>query len=312
MPRLTSQRVQSAPVESGPLRESLPRHAFERIRHFFLFCFYVELTCDYVETLHGIKFNPLHVTTHCATHQVDSGTRLKSGAPLNKKSKQPLEESTTGHSRMDAAHFNNLGLTADFLRRLDRLGDDDEMVSELRSRCIDMCRNTRLLPQAINLGPDKVIDRIHETVRLRTFDASATEPCISVTNIRLYLDMAVSALKIMTDRKAHEPTLQATGDLYIEGLTRAESELARTLYDEVDGMVTAINRHVAQMLADQKQLKGGGAKKRSLSTMQNAPTVSTSTGSSPRRIIRAKRMSRAKPPSPGVEDIFSNSFYADM
>ncbi|RON08927.1 hypothetical protein BK659_11800 [Pseudomonas brassicacearum] len=308
--RKASDRAEYAPLESGTLDDALRRHSAERIRHFFLFCFYVEVTCDYLSTIHGETFEPTSVITDHATHQVDTGVRDSKRGKLELDSQTPADLQVTGWGSMDAAHFNNLGLKDNFLQKGKQLGEYDPMVSDLLSRCVDTCRNTRWLPQAINLGPDKVIDIVHRVVHIQTLSPTSAAPCASLTNIRLYIDMAISMLKNMADKKADKNTLKKTEEYYRLGLTDIEYKLLLTIEDEVIAIVRSINTHLLKLAMDSNS--PANAQQINWSAIPKAKSwfAETTKPKAPRKIVRAKRMGQAVAASQNIE-IFDKSFYIE-
>lgn len=103
--RTKKDRIRSTPLLGGTLQNASADHAYERIRHCFLFCFYVEITCDYLNTLYGTTHDPATVIADSATHQIDEGYKNLKADEFDKSSSAPQDLSITGYSKMDAAHF---------------------------------------------------------------------------------------------------------------------------------------------------------------------------------------------------------------
>ncbi len=168
----------SAVVLAGTLRQAIVGHTKERIRHFFLFLYTFRILMHVLKLPDGEWAGLVEVK---ATHQVDTGMRRDEGwdQVFAKTDGSMLDLSATAFRRMDAAHFCNLGLKP----RLAALcsGSGDARAEPLLVSLKLICGNTRLMPQRINIGPDRVIDRLHgdlcmEFLREMGKGASAISP----------------------------------------------------------------------------------------------------------------------------------------
>lgn len=253
-----------APVLSGALEHTLPEHVKMRAFHFFMFCTTVQLICDVLEaTQGGSRFLPPQVIELHATHQGGTGYRMKTMEPFNKHSKSMATEQGTGAASMDAAHFNNLGLKPAFLSWLDTLIGNSvapfaAMLEQLRDDCVTYCADTRLLPQRINLVPDKIIDEVHRKIAMYVFrdcaapsssstatysPSSNPHPCLSQDNIDRYVDIANNDIesKYSADEKKnlHPDYMLAT--LYKPGLAELKVNLYNGMRPGIEGVIYDIN-----------------------------------------------------------------------
>ncbi|WP_144403298.1 hypothetical protein [Pseudomonas sp. StFLB209] len=252
--RQMSDRSPTAPMESGALNMLLLRHSADRMRYYFMFCFHIKIACDYLAEVHGEFIDPNSAIVDHATHQVDTGARLKTGNPFEKDSVQPDDLSATGWDSMDAAHMNNLGLAKGFTSTCERLGTYDPIMNELYSRCVSFCRDTRWLPQPINLGPDKVIDQVHRNMHHHTFSNASNTPCITSANITLYCDTAKSMLDTFAlKKKTVHNTLAEAAENYKKGISILQPILLVELEREVAEFTRDINRALKDQAIDARK-----------------------------------------------------------
>jgi hypothetical protein len=243
-PRTLQQRNEFGALFSGDLESALQRHGADRILHFFYFCFYVELTCDYLTRL-KFPISPREAITDHATHQVDKGTRSSTIQKLEVYSLSPADLRVTGHGSMDAAHTNNLGLSRDFVKLCERNSASDPVVYKLYGYCKDLCSNTTLLPQSINLGPDKVIDKIHRDMCNHIFSPLSTRPRIKESDVKLYGELADYRLRVMQQKKEEKTTLAATAEYYLAGIDSVIDKVIGMVGLEATEIIFALNAHLS-------------------------------------------------------------------
>ncbi|WP_172329310.1 hypothetical protein [Mangrovicoccus sp. HB161399] len=147
-----------AVVLAGTLREAIVGHTKERIRHFFLFLYTFRILMHVLKLPAGDWAGLVAVA---ATHQVDAGLRRDEGwdQVFAKTDGSMLDLPATAFRKVDAAHYCNLGLAP----RLAGLcsASEDVRAEPLLNALKLICGNTRLMPQRINIGPDRVIDKLH-------------------------------------------------------------------------------------------------------------------------------------------------------
>ncbi|MWK56228.1 hypothetical protein GO594_09605 [Pseudomonas otitidis] len=258
--RRKTPRNQYTPLLSGDVQNAMASHAFERIRHCLLFCFYVELTCDYLNTVYQTNLDPRTAIEDSATHQIDVGYRNKKAQDFDESASSIIGMSITGYKAMDAAHFNNLGLNGSFTSTLFKYSKIDPMVSTLKSYCETMCGNTRLLPKCINIGPDKAVDSAQSKFKNTLFTDEEhpliSGPCISIKSVSHYMTLANSELEKYEKRYESENKLALSLSIkgYIHGFARAGAAekkrrgnyLINELRDEVQEVVQQVNKHLSQ------------------------------------------------------------------
>lgn len=199
MTRIHSDPSEFAVVISGSLEDELRRHAYERCRHFFLYLFYYKALID---RLNGPPYNagigPTALLYVNATHQIDTGFRSDDAEYYGFDATDPavVKKSATACGKMDAAHFCNLGIQAGYQNKIAGLASGDVKLFCFYECLKTICGNTRLLPQRVNIGPDKRIDAFHGD--LATEILKSGKPVISITNLKAYLQ---GATERMTDYK---------------------------------------------------------------------------------------------------------------
>lgn len=186
---------------SGSLKDVLREHAYERCRHFFLYVFTVKALTDYVNATHAANLGPTDALYVNATHQVDTGLRSADVEYYGFDAKDPnvVNQSATSCVRMDAAHFCNLGVTHTCQSAFGRLAGDP-VVSHLFEALKTICGNTRQLPQRVNIGPDKIIDKFHG--ELATTILGSGKAPVSLTRLQEYLTGADKAMKEYEDKQS--------------------------------------------------------------------------------------------------------------
>lgn len=201
MSRYHTDRTETAPTISGDLKDALRAHAYERCRHFFSYVYTARLLADYVNARYGLSIKPTDVPEHKATEQVDSGLRSTDSLYYGFDAKDPnvVNQSATGCGKVDAAHFCNLGINAACRSKFGVLAGSDKIVERLFELLKIFSGNTRWLPQRINIGPDRVIDRLHYDLALDILGSG--KPPVTATNLKTYLATADKALKEYADKQ---------------------------------------------------------------------------------------------------------------
>jgi len=210
----------TAPVISGTLRTQLPYHALERVRHFFSFLFTLQMLVDYLLRKGHVAapFAYASVVVAKASHQVDSGMRSTAAVYEGFAEADPgvIDYSTTAFTRMDAAHFCNLGINAGFVRAV--TGLHDAIASGLLYQLERLAANTRQLPQRVNIGPDRIVDRLHYTLAVAMLGAVSGTKVISRANIATYLAEVKAEMAIYRAglRARGKHGVAAAAQLYID------------------------------------------------------------------------------------------------
>jgi hypothetical protein len=109
---------------------------------------------------------------HKATDQIGSGLRSQRSVytDFDKDDPEVVEQPTTRFTRSDAAHFCNLGLKPG----LESACQGSDFLRDGCERLKVYAGNTMLMPQAVNIGPDRVIDDLHGTLALEMLDDGQT------------------------------------------------------------------------------------------------------------------------------------------
>ena len=126
--------------------------------------------------------------------------------------------------RVDAAHFCNLGLKPSLAALCAK--SDDMRAGSLHEDLVKVCGNTRLMPQRINIGPDRVVDKAHGELCLKFLSEMANGAApISPSFFRAYKALVVSRMKIYAAgqlKNGNEAVAEAAG-IYIETLEESEA-----------------------------------------------------------------------------------------
>lgn len=144
---------------------------------------------------------------------------------------------------MDAAHFCNLGLDVHEWGRVTRAAEQlpggDEYIWELIDLVEVSAGDTVQLPQRINIGPDRVIDKVHWQIANSFFQTPGK--LITVARIVEYVSVAKAALQVYSNdhlRQGHLG-LDACCQCYLTGyssnrLEEAFSTLTGNIRGECD------------------------------------------------------------------------------
>lgn len=181
-------------VVGGTLRTAIPGHTYERMRHFFLYVYLYRMLTARLNGAHGGAFGPAAGVSEIATHQVDEGMRSTdlSYHGFDNKDPKVVDKTATAYTRMDAAHFCNLGIHGPFASAAAKAGTADPVARDLYEGLKRVCGNTRLMPQRINIGPDRVIDRLHGRLARAMLDDT---PPITTANFLTYVTEAARDLR---------------------------------------------------------------------------------------------------------------------
>ena len=158
MPRTHSDPNPALAVLAGTLGAVLVGHTKERMRHFFLFMYTYRLLMHVLKCPAAKWADNVSIK---ATHQCDTGMRRDEAWDIRFKNDDVsiLNLDATAFRRVDAPHFCNLGLNPAIAGLCDQ--STDERAPHLYNMLVRVCGNTRLLPQRINIGPDRVVDVAH-------------------------------------------------------------------------------------------------------------------------------------------------------
>jgi hypothetical protein len=93
--------------------------------------------------------------------------------------------------------------------------------------------NTRLLPQRVNIGPDKIIDALHGALATKILESG--KPPVTASNMEIYFDWAKKALGTY---KAEQQSVGKNGtaacvDAYLECYKNDGEELWKSIANNV-------------------------------------------------------------------------------
>lgn len=156
--RAHEERSPTAANTSGTLRVVIAEHMKQRMRYFFNFLYLYRMLMLLLDIAPKDWTRYVSAT---ATFQIDTGTHSDHDDLLkfDRSDVSVLDLPATAFGDMDAAHFCNLGLQ-NGLGLLCAKSTDDR-VSSLYERLKVVCGDTRLMPKRINIGPDRIVDKVH-------------------------------------------------------------------------------------------------------------------------------------------------------
>src|SRR5262249_13845498 len=122
--------------------------------------------------------------------------------PFNATSTSTVKETATAFTAMDAAHFCNLGIKPAFVAKIAKYTSSahhnvDPIPMDFFEMLKKVCGDTELLPQRVNIGPDRVIDKVHGELAAKMLKGSAK--VISQKNVEDYKTAAADAMKEYRD-----------------------------------------------------------------------------------------------------------------
>lgn len=202
MGRIHTESNKALAILAGVLGDALRMHAAQRAQYFFNFVFFYSALTDRLRDQHGLTLTDAEGVSAKATHQIAYGLRRGDDAYYTFQDKDPniVDEPATNCGRTDAAHYCNLGISGKFLAKASAYAraDVDGTAFNLRDNLEVMAGATRQLPQRVNIGPDRVIDRVHGDLALRFLNGT---PPLSPGNYAIYLALAEKEMEIY--RKTH-------------------------------------------------------------------------------------------------------------
>lgn len=187
MGRIYSDANPALAILAGPLSDALHLHAALRLYHFFMFLFCHKALTDRLKTI-GVAVAEGEGVSAKATHQIAFGMRSDNPGYYDFVTSDPdvVNQPSTACGKTDAAHFCNLGLTPAFRTKVaPHISEGgDPLAGHFYRQCEIHAGKTRQLPQRINIGPDRVIDRVHGQLAGEILDGSAP---VSAKNFNLYV-----------------------------------------------------------------------------------------------------------------------------
>jgi hypothetical protein len=201
--RACEERSETAVNLSGDLRGALHRHTRERARHFFYYLFTMKALVNYLNQKAKLGLAADKGVEVAATEQVDSGfRRLKTHAAsyraFGNADAGVVNLTASNFGSMDAAHFCNLGIKPAFVSRISQFISQkyrasDPIPFDLYEELKKFSGNTQLLPQRVNIGPDRIIDQMHGDLAGPMLIASTK--VVSAANVSKYRTTAVERME---------------------------------------------------------------------------------------------------------------------
>lgn len=227
----------TAVVKAGSLGHELRGHAFERATHFFYFVVTMKMVVFEINRGGGAgtPFRSSHWVSVKATDQIGSGLRSDDEvySDFAKKDPKVIEAPTTRFTQADAAHFCNLGLKPG----LDAACLASPFLRDGYERLKVYAGNTMLLPQQVNLGPDRAIDVLHGEIALEMLDDGNT--IFTRERVKHYRKKATERITAYRGAKKAKGAdgLAACADCYLLAYDEAfEGRVYRQVYPEIIGL----------------------------------------------------------------------------
>lgn len=229
------------PVFAGALRHELESHALQRAEVFFYYLVTMKIVVAEINRHragHSLPSLPdAGFVLAKATDQIGTGMRSDDTATyagFDPKDAQVVDKPTTMFTRADAAHFCNLGLSLDFAAACQASDFTRDGYERLKVHC----GATKLLPQQVNIGPDRKVDLLHASLAPRMLTDG--ELIFTRDRVAAYHAQAVLALQGYRDEKAAAGLegLAACAQCYLDmyGSTDFDGRVFRRVYPEVVGL----------------------------------------------------------------------------
>lgn len=188
----------SEAVRSGRMFDVLYSHAQDRLHFYFWYVFALRALVDRLNSEQGQNFSYMDAVDLNATDQYGDGDRSDNDEvyqffKLEKKNSDILEHNSTAWARVDAAHFNNLGISPTNRGKLAELANiaKDPVANSLFEQLKSTCSGTRMLPASVNTGADKIVDNVHKRCVVTMMGDKAP---ITRANVDVYVNDARASL----------------------------------------------------------------------------------------------------------------------
>ena len=229
------------PVFGGTLHHELRSHAMQRADFFFYFVTTMKIVVAEINRQRARQLKPsvpdASFVLAKATDQIGTGMRSADDityADFDPKDESVVDRPTTMFTRADAAHFCNLGLALDLASAC--LASD--FTRDGYERLKVYAGATKLLPQQVNIGPDRKVDVMHAELAPRMLGDGGV--IFTRDRVATYRLAAVDALETYRDekRRAGLKGLAACAQSYLDTYASQDFEgrVFRRVYPEVVGL----------------------------------------------------------------------------
>lgn len=229
------------PVFAGSLRHELEAHALQRAEVFFYYVVTMKIVVAEINRHRARRQLPslpdAAFVLAKATDQIGTGMRssdVATYAGFDPKDPQVVDRPTTMFTRADAAHFCNLGLSLDFAAACAASDFTRDGYERLKVHA----GATKLLPQQVNIGPDRKLDGLHANLGPRLLGDGGL--VFTRERVATYRSEAVAALEGYRDdkRDAGLKGLAACAQCYLDMYASHDFEgrVFRRVYPEVVGL----------------------------------------------------------------------------
>ncbi len=229
------------PVFAGALRDELEAHALQRAEFFFYYLVTMKIVVAEINRARARQQRPslpdASFVLAKATDQIGTGMRSDDKdtyAGFDPKDEAVVDKPTTMFTHADAAHFCNLGLSLDFAAACQASDFTRDGYERLKVHA----GATKLLPQQVNIGPDRKLDVLHASLAPRMLGDGGL--IFTRDRVATYRAGAVAALEAYRREKkdAGALGLAACAKCYLTMYTSKDFEgrVFRRVYPEVVGL----------------------------------------------------------------------------
>lgn len=229
------------PVFAGALRHELEAHALQRAEVFFYYLVTMKIVVAEINRHRARRQLPsvpdAAFVLAKATDQIGTGMRSDDTvtyAGFDPRDPQVVDKPTTMFTRADAAHFCNLGLALDLAAACQASDFTRDGYERLKVHA----GATKLLPQQVNIGPDRKLDVLHADLAPRMLGDGGL--IFTRDRVATYRDEATLALQDYREAKrgAGLEGLAACAQCYLDMYASRDfaSRVFRRVYPEVVGL----------------------------------------------------------------------------
>ena len=224
------------------LDQQIDRHVEYRFRHYSMYAFFMYALTSKLSKEQDSKLN-IDLSRYVvkkATHQIGVGHR-RSSAEYSEfiRRADVLEIFTNTFKDVDAAH--TCGLGASPLLQVAVAKSKDKHTQPLHQGLLAAMRTTANMPKLVNVGPDKIIDKVHaDNILEHLTTTSVANPLLGTGALTNYIRRARLAMTAYREGKLSQGRLglAACASVYIDfydnhqRVERVFTDIYRGYYDE--------------------------------------------------------------------------------